>query len=636
MHSSIRTAIGFLVVGLTVAACGGGGAGGGGSPPPPPPPANFTVGGSVSGLSGAVVLQNNGADDLTLNASGAFTFSTPVASGSGYNVTIKTQPSSPAQVCTVSNGAGTVASANVTAVSVACVAVPLTLSSSVPADAATDVARTVVPTLVFSAAIDPTTAIPANFVLSASAGDQPVTVSVAGTQVTITPSSDLQPSLLYSLTVSTDVRGTAGEQLASALSLTFTTGGGAWGAATLIEADDGDAHNPETAIDNAGNAFAVWDQSDGTRASIWSNRATPAGGWGAAGSRENSDGDAFSPHVAVDGSGNALAVWQQSDGTRHNIWSSRYMPASGWSTPVLVENDPEEAGSVRIALNANGDGFAVWTQVSTIRPAVVWARRYEAASGWGAATRVQSNTGGDGFLPQIAIDHAGNAVAIWHQTDGARYNVWANRFVVGTGWEGGAFVENDNTGDAQYAEVGMDANGNAIAVWQQFDGTRFNIMSNVLPSGGSWGTAEPIENDINPSTLPQIAVNAAGEALAVWMHEQDGGEGQDVMVNRYVPGSGWGASAPLDGTDRSAILPKIVLNASGIGHAIWMEGDGTRFNIMASRYAPGSGWGAPVLIEMESGDAFNPSIAINASGTVQAIWRQYDGSRYNVWGNRFE
>ena len=79
-----------------------------------------------------------------------------------------------------------------------------------------------------------------------------------------------------------------------------------------------------------------------------------------------------------------------------------------------------------------------------------------------------------------------------------------------------------------------------------------------------------------------------------------------------------------------------MLNASGVGHAIWMEGDGTRFNIMASRYTPGSGWTAPALIDTESGDAFNPSIAINASGTVQAIWRQYDGSRYNVWGNRFE
>ena len=38
--------------------------------------ASFTVGGSVSGLSGTVVLQDNGGDDLSVTASGPFTFAT--------------------------------------------------------------------------------------------------------------------------------------------------------------------------------------------------------------------------------------------------------------------------------------------------------------------------------------------------------------------------------------------------------------------------------------------------------------------------------------------------------------------------------------------------------------------------------
>lgn len=103
-----------------------------------------------------------------------------------------------------------------------------------------------------------------------------------------------------------------------------------------------------------------------------------------------------------------------------------------------------------------------------------------------------------------------------------------------------------------------------------------------------------------------------------------------------MPGSGWETAAPIETADRSAILPQVVLNASGIGHAIWMENDGTRFNIIASRFTAAAGWRAPALLDTESGDAFNPSIAINASGTVQAIWRQNDGTRYNVWANRFE
>ncbi|MCS6972224.1 MAG: hypothetical protein NZL89_04295, partial [Leptospiraceae bacterium] len=36
----------------------------------------YTVGGTVTGLSGTLVLQNNGGDDLILTADGNFTFAT--------------------------------------------------------------------------------------------------------------------------------------------------------------------------------------------------------------------------------------------------------------------------------------------------------------------------------------------------------------------------------------------------------------------------------------------------------------------------------------------------------------------------------------------------------------------------------
>jgi exo-beta-1,3-glucanase (GH17 family) len=77
----------------------------------------LTIGGTVSGLAGIVVLQNNGGDPLAIASDGAFAFSTPIPPGSSYAVTVRTQPSG--QVCLVSAGSGT-ASANVTSVVVAC------------------------------------------------------------------------------------------------------------------------------------------------------------------------------------------------------------------------------------------------------------------------------------------------------------------------------------------------------------------------------------------------------------------------------------------------------------------------------------------------------------------------------------
>lgn len=89
----------------------------------------YSVGGSISGLVGTLVLRNNGGNDLTRTQNGAFTFSTPVAFGSPYAVTVQTQPAG--QTCSVAQGSGTMGAGNVTGVAVTCVGNPYTVGGTV-------------------------------------------------------------------------------------------------------------------------------------------------------------------------------------------------------------------------------------------------------------------------------------------------------------------------------------------------------------------------------------------------------------------------------------------------------------------------------------------------------------------------
>jgi trimeric autotransporter adhesin len=83
---------------------------------------DFSVGGSVNGLSGGgLVLLNNGIDELRIDSNGSFTFPTSLPTGAQYRVTIATQPTNQNQTCSVGNASGTVGRESVTSVRVTCV-----------------------------------------------------------------------------------------------------------------------------------------------------------------------------------------------------------------------------------------------------------------------------------------------------------------------------------------------------------------------------------------------------------------------------------------------------------------------------------------------------------------------------------
>ncbi len=91
--------------------------------------ATYSIGGTITNLNGTVVLRNNGANDLTIartegggnTYNGPFVFTNKISSGANYSVTVLTQPTNTYQFCTVTNGSGTLGSADVTNVAIDCV-----------------------------------------------------------------------------------------------------------------------------------------------------------------------------------------------------------------------------------------------------------------------------------------------------------------------------------------------------------------------------------------------------------------------------------------------------------------------------------------------------------------------------------
>ena len=93
---------------------------------------SFNIGGTVTGLSGVLIIQNNSGDDTVVEQTGSgdvsFTFKTSISSGSTYSVSVKLQPNS--QTCTVSNASGTT-SQNISNITIACTSSSYNVSGTV-------------------------------------------------------------------------------------------------------------------------------------------------------------------------------------------------------------------------------------------------------------------------------------------------------------------------------------------------------------------------------------------------------------------------------------------------------------------------------------------------------------------------
>jgi hypothetical protein len=410
----------------------------------------------------------------------------------------------------------------------------------------------------------------------------------------------------------------------------------AWQGAKAVDTTlSGIGFNSAVAVDASGNAISVWQQFDGTRSNIVASRYSASTGlWADALPLEKSDEPASSPRIAMDAGGNAIAIWQQYDATRNNIYFNRYSVSSGWGSATLLEtNDSGTAVEQQISMDAAGNAVAVWQQHDGTR-FNIWARRYDASAGWGVPQPIDSNDG-DATVPQVALDANGNATAVWRQLVGTHAGIWASRTNAGA-WSKPDLIETDNLGFTFAPQVAVDAKGNAMVVWQQFDSVRYHIKSNRFVVGSGWSTTTPVENNTTSNAAdPQIAMDANGNAVAVWLQAIDAN--QKVWANRYTQGVGWSKPEPLESDNGSIDTePQVAMDKFGNATAVWTQTNTIRSGVWArtSSATSPSVWNTAVPIdEPTGGEAQSPQIAMNTDGVAMAVWRQVKDLRDAVWSN---
>ena len=174
-----------------------------------------------------------------------------------------------------------------------------------------------------------------------------------------------------------------------------------------------------------------------------------------------------SPKVALDDKGNAIAMWSQGNEGLDDMWSSRYSVDEGWGVAELIVPESEtDAGVGQISFDSNGVGVAIWEQ--EVLEDEVWSSRYTAEGGWGEAVSLSIPEGGRADDVQVAFDSNGNALAVWSQNAGHVRSIWAARYEYNGGWVAPQLIEDIESVDSAKPKIAVDKEGNAFVIWEQW------------------------------------------------------------------------------------------------------------------------------------------------------------------------
>ena len=343
----------------------------------------------------------------------------------------------------------------------------------------------------------------------------------------------------------------------------------------------------------------------------WSGVLTDLSGDAAVGVRD--------PDVAMDGAGNAIAVWSRFEPPA--VQAARYTAGSGaWSGPVNLAPGASSAEHARVAMDSSGNALVVWVEGGgggNIR-----AARYLTATGvWTAPVTISDPAMGYVYdaKPHLAVDPAGNALVVWRLTiprsGFSEYVVQGVGFTAASAtWSSpvalGAITRFDTLGDDDLAVAG-DRFGNGVAVWKQVSG----LQAARYLAGSGWGPAVNLTAPGQSGSRPRVGVDQSGNATVIWA-DQSGA----VRTVRYIAASdGWSSPFDLTATGLTGNL-QLVVDGAGNVTAIWAEA-----SLRARRYVAASDeWQATRSVASpgpgDPGPFGEPQLAVDGQGVVTAVW----------------
>ena len=137
-------------------------------------------------------------------------------------------------------------------------------------------------------------------------------------------------------------------------------------------------------------------------------------------------------------------------------------------------------------------------------------------------------------------------------------------------------------------DVAVNARGDAAAVWVRGARREAMVVASVRPAGGEWGAPEAISRRGRPAIDPEVAVDAQGRVIVAWRQvvrtrvvtAGAGRRRQAVYVvrtrDRAVDETRWSRISTLSSERQKVGPPELAVGDDGLALATWHWGTGTK------------------------------------------------------------
>ena len=325
-----------------------------------------------------------------------------------------------------------------------------------------------------------------------------------------------------------------------------------------------------------------------------------------------------------------------------------------WSQDILVNDKSGDAVGIAghsnqsVAMDWSGNFVAVWTDNRNVHNDV-WMQRFDSdGNPIGGNQKVNDDLGTDEqSSSRVAMDKDGNFVVVWHDNRDGDYNIYAQKFDSSGNPVGFNVKINDDIGVARQVEpsIGMDSNGNFVVAWidgrdggQDIYAQRFDV--NATPMGANLRV-----NESRYTIMGQGHVNVSmsdARIFGVTWTTAEGYMSCQLCVRFFHWVTGESIAPTSIAATRFVYIPHLGIDDAGISTIIWKDENSSPAPTMARRYdSSGNPITSAYVIDDSSWDAFTawrsgPAIAVKPSGEFVVCFEVHSGGIYYVRVRRFD